>query len=94
MGIDLLEIYMEVAEHFGIDDEALVQAGAEIDYDPTIRDLIDHVIATAQSQNTNPPVALPARSEIQETVIAIISRVTGHSESEFSPGTRIKNLCD
>ncbi|MCR9235005.1 MAG: hypothetical protein NXI29_28765 [bacterium] len=89
MGIDLLEIYMEVADHFGIEEETLVQQDAV-----TVQDLVNNILTTLTAQQSQPPAELPSRSEVQSTLLTIIARVTGHTESEILPGTRLIDLCD
>ena len=89
MGIDLLEIYMELADHFGIEEETLVQHDAV-----TVRDLVKNILTTLTAQQSQPPAELPSRSEVQSTLLTIIARVTGHPESELLPGTRLIDLCD
>ena len=89
MGIDLLEIYMEVADHFGIEEETLVQQDAV-----TVQDLVNNILTTLTAQQSQPPAELPSRSEVQATLLTIITRVTGHPESEILPGTTLIDLCD
>lgn len=89
MGIDLLEIYMEVADHFGIEEETLVQRDAV-----TVQDLIHNIMTTTEAQTPQSPAELPSRPEIQTAVVTIISRVTGHPPTEITPGTRLIDLCD
>lgn len=89
MGMDLLEIYMEVADHFGIEEETLVQQDAV-----TVQDLVNNILTTLTAQQSQPPAELPSRSEVQATLLTIITRVTGHPESEILPGTTLIDLCD
>ncbi|WP_417397057.1 hypothetical protein [Gimesia chilikensis] len=89
MGIDLLEIYMEVADHFGIEEETLVQQDAV-----TVQDLVNNILTTLTAQQSQPPAELPSRSEVQSTLLTIITRVTGHPKSEIVPCTRLIDLCD
>ncbi|MFI4852937.1 MAG: hypothetical protein ACIAZJ_27815 [Gimesia chilikensis] len=89
MGIDLLEIYMELADHFGIEEETLVQQDAV-----TVQDLVNKIMTTLTAQQSQTPAELPSRSEVQSTLITIITRVTGHPESEILPDTRLIDLCD
>lgn len=89
MGMDLLEIYMEVADHFGIEEETLVQQDAV-----TVQDLVNNILTTLTAQQSQPPAELPSRSEVQSTLLTIITRVTGHPESEILPGTTLIDLCD
>lgn len=89
MGIDLLEIYMEVADHFGIEEETLVQEDAV-----TVQDLVNNILTTLTAQQSQPPAEPPSRSEVQSTLLTIIARVTGQPESEILPDTRLIDLCD
>lgn len=89
MGIDLVEIYMEAADHFGIEEETLVQQDAV-----TVQDLVNKIMTTLTAQQSQPPAELPSRSEVQSTLLTIITRVTGHPESEILPDTRLIDLCD
>ncbi|QDT29552.1 hypothetical protein Enr10x_49070 [Gimesia panareensis] len=89
MGIDLLEIYMEVADHFGIEEETLVQLDAV-----TVQDLIHNIMTTTETQTTQSPAELPSRQEIHESVVTIISRVTGHPPNEITLDHRLIDLCD
>ncbi|WP_145190509.1 hypothetical protein [Gimesia chilikensis] len=84
--MDLLEIYMEVADHFGIEEETLVQQDAV-----TVQNLVNNILTTLAAQQSQPPAEPPSRSEVQATLLTIITR---HPESEILPGTRLIDLCD
>ena len=89
MGIDLLEIYMEVAEHFDIDEITLVQLEAA-----TVQELIHNIMTLREVQTPESPAELLSRSEIQSAVVTIISRVTGQPSTEITLDDRLIDLCD
>ena len=89
MGIDLLEIYMEVAVHFDIDEITLVQLEAA-----TVQDLIRNIMMLREVQTPESPAELLSRPEIQSAVVTIISRVTGQPPTEITLDDRLIDLCD
>ncbi len=89
MGIDLLEIGMEIGEKLKFDDEKLFY-----DHIETVQDLCHAAKRILEEQHHSVNPNIPSKESIQEIVYEVISEVTGIPIDDISGSTRLTDICD
>ena len=89
MGMDLIEIGMEIGERLGIDDEKLF-----LDHHETVQDLYFSTCRLLNEQAEQHHAKSLSKSEVFTVVRASVSKVTGIPEAEISSRTLLREICD
>lgn len=89
MGIDLIEIGMEVGEKLKIDDEKLFR-----DHVETVQDICHAANRALEEQHHSDQTDIPSKEEIRAIVFEAAAKVTGTSIEDISIHTRFRDICD